>query len=437
MLWTLLLACSRPHPTLVLITLDTTRADALGVYGGPPTPRLDALADQGVRFEMALTHAPATASAHASLFTGLDPHGHRVARNGFPLDPGLETVAERLFQVGYETIAVVGSSALGWGSGMDQGFGTFDAEFAIDRGKRYEDSADSVVARALARVDARSPARPLFLWVHFFDAHAPYSAPAALAAPYVAPGYVPTLSMEGDGPSSPLVRGIAAGQAPKEDLDFYRGQYHGEVAFVDQQVGVLLDGLAARGLLDGARVVVAGDHGELLFEERLRPVGHGPDVDLVTSRVPLIVSGAGQAGVVQQAVALSDLAPTLLGLAGLEPKLGEGRDLGPALGGGELPERALFLEATRPVRDRGEGWNNAHTERGVAMNGELLIAAPWGGGDPRLYRLDPAQTPLEDEGAMAPMLLALTRWDAAAPPAQRRGEDPAMREGLRALGYEE
>jgi choline-sulfatase len=144
-------------PTIVLITLDTTRADAVGAWGGPEgvTPSLDALAARGARFVWAFSHAPTTLSSHASMFTGLDPHGHAVPRNGVPLLASHTTVAERLQHHGFETLAVLGSSALDRSTGALQGFTAVDDRLSVDQGRRYEDTAPNVTARALGLVDAR------------------------------------------------------------------------------------------------------------------------------------------------------------------------------------------------------------------------------------------------------------------------------------------
>src|SRR5262249_52116767 len=154
-------------------------------YGIPPgpyrgaaetTPNVDALAAVGVRFDAFFAHAPSTLSSHASMMTGLDPHGHGVVRNGFPLGPDTPTLAERLRDDGYDTVAVVGSAALESAMGLSRGFRVYDDQQSVYLGPEYQSPAKEVVKRALAAVDSRpDPSQPMFLFVHFYDAHAPYT----------------------------------------------------------------------------------------------------------------------------------------------------------------------------------------------------------------------------------------------------------------------
>lgn len=432
-------------PTLVLITLDTTRADAVGAWGGPAgvTPTLDALAARGARFAWAFSHAPTTLSSHASIFTGLDPHGHAVPRNGVPLFESHVTVAERLAALGFETLAVLGSSALDRSTGALQGFVAVDDTLSVDQGRRFEDTAPNVTARALRLVDGREGGRPLFLWVHYFDAHSPYAPPPEVAARFVPKGVTPTAPMEGDDHHEGFGERVRQGQASAEEMAYWRGMYHGEVSVADAGMGALLDGLRARGLLQDAWIVVAADHGEMFYEVKDRPMGHGPDIDPPVTHVPLVITregpGAPAPRVISAPVALSDLAPTLLGLAGHPEPLGEGRDLGPVTRGEALPPRALFLEATRvPTLPRDGSWDNLQAERGVLWEERLLIRTPWLPTEPpALMTLGPDGVAAADDGRAALGLTGmLNAWDGRAPPG-RAQEAPqgAMREALKALGY--
>ncbi len=440
----LLLACSSAPPapagpTVLLVTLDTTRADALGCYGGPGgTPVLDGLASEGVRFDLAVSHAPTTLSAHASLFTGLDPHGHTVPRNGFPLSPRHESMVERLYGLGYDTIGVIGSSALASDMGLSRGFRVYDEELSADLGRRFEDSAEQVTARALAAVDERDTSRPLFLWVHYFDAHSPYAAPEALQRRYVDPDYRPQYPMGGG-----LARAYAEGRVPAGDREHLRGLYQAEVAYVDGQLGTLLEGLEARGLLADALVVVVGDHGEMFFEDRRRPVGHGADIDLPVTRIPLIVSGRGglatRPRVVPDPVALSELGGTLLGLLGDGDGLGTGRDLRPLLRGEALAPAPIYLEATQPAaQERPPRWNNALSERGLIWKGHILTVAPFFREPPRLAPIQRAAGGDEagSEALERELYDLLKAWDRETLPPYRGDVIQGVTlEGLRALGY--
>lgn len=266
-----------PRGNVVLVTIDTLRADHVGAYGASPgsTPTLDALSSEGLRFESAISPVPLTRPAHASLLTGLYPPEHGI-RDNLParLDSSIPTLATRLKAAGYHTAAFVGSFLLGRGSGFEAGFDVFgdgSVGGAGDRiGSNAERRAEEVAAEALEYL---STARaPFFLWVHFYDPHAPYDPPGAFS---------------GKG-------------------------YAGEIAYTDSQVGRLVGALRTRGLLDSTLVVVTADHGEGLGDHGEDE--HGVLVYEETLLVPLIVRGPGIAAgrVEREPVSLVDVAPFLL-----------------------------------------------------------------------------------------------------------------------------
>ncbi len=269
--------------SLLLVTLDTTRADHLGCYGATfaATPRLDALAAGGVRFERALAPAPITLPSHATMLTGLVPRRHGVRANSrFPLGPEPPVLAEALAAAGYRTAAFVSSAVLDRRAGLERGFAHYDDTVRVGdrRAFNYEERAASqTVDAVLARLPELEP--PFLLWVHLFDPHLPYVPPE------------PFRSRFADRP------------------------YDGEIAFADAQFGRLLD--AVRRRAGPLLVAVAGDHGESLGEHD--EDGHGVFLYQSTQRVPLILAGPGvPAGrVVERNVGLVDLAPTLLELLGL------------------------------------------------------------------------------------------------------------------------
>jgi len=428
-------------PHVVLVTLDTTRADALSCYGASPgtTPVADGLAEQGVRFSWALSHVPSTLSAHASMLTGLDPHGHGIPRNGVALEGNPPTLAVRLASLGYDTLAVVAASVLDSSMGLDRGFRVYDDDVHIDQRVRYEDRADSVTRRALEAVDRRREGAPLLLWVHYFDAHHPYEAPAAFSSRYVDPTHEPPW---GEDPDRPIGHYFRTGQADTADMAWLRTRYQGEIAWQDDQVGVLLEGLRSRGLLDEAIVVLAGDHGEMFGEEPDRPIGHSFDVDLAITHVPLIVWAAGTARlaprVVDAPVRLSDLGPTRWAAAGGAGPLGTGRDLGPLMRGQPREAVPVFLEATRgygrPIPEG--GWNNATNERGVVLGQDLLIDSPFEPGKARTYRLAPGQPRVDLPTTRRTHLERLLQaWEAKAPPYRPPPRHSLLQPALEALGY--
>jgi arylsulfatase A-like enzyme/Tfp pilus assembly protein PilF len=303
------------RPSVVLVTLDTTRADRLGCYGraGAGTPNLDRLAAGGVRFDDAWAAAPITLPSHLSMMTGCTPVTHGVRDNGVTkYDGRIPTLAARFAANGYRTAAVVSASVLDSVWGANAGFGVYDERF--DR--KGERSGAAATTRALEILG--SSTEPFFLWVHYYDAHWKYEPPAPFAARY---------------PDDP---------------------YQGEIASVDFEVGRLLAGLEKAGRKP--IVVVAGDHGEGLGEHAERT--HGIFTYRSTLRVPFLIAGPGIAPgrIVREPVSLVDLAPTVAELAGLPAaRLEDGVSLGavvlrraaaPAL-------RRIYFESMLPFNSYG------------------------------------------------------------------------------------
>lgn len=418
-------------PDVVLVSLDTTRADATDA---DTAPNLAALAARGVRFEGALAHAPTTLSSHSSVFTGLDPHRHGVVRNGHKLREDVATLAERFRDAGYATRGVAGASVLDDETGIARGFQLWDTKFTVERERRHEAVAADVTARAIRRAGKRAEGKPLLLFVHYFDAHAPYAAPEPWTRKFGDPAYAGPF----DGTptaTKALGNALKAEKADPADLAEARARYRGEVAYADAELGRLLATLE----LHDPIVAVFGDHGEMLGEERERPIGHGADVDLPATHVPLVIAGPGvPAGVrVEGAVGLQDLGATLLALAGVGGGLGDGVDLAP-LWAGAPADRLVPMEATQPdARERKDAWPNLSMERGVARGSHLLVAQPWLDEPPRLYGLAPGQPPVDDAEVRGELDAALRTWDAKAPGYAGADVSPEMDEALRALGYRE
>ena len=310
-------------PDVVLVTLDTVRADRMGFLGSTRkglTPALDALAREAVVFERAYAQAPMTTVSHASILTGTHPPFHRVQDFGLALPPSAPYLPALLKLAGYRTAAFVGSMVLDpkgpIAPGFDRGFDVYDAGFrtrkdGADPYATKERRGSEVVARALAWLDRR-PAGPVFLWVHLYDAHDPYDPPAPF----------------------------------KER--FAKDPYDGEIASVDAAVGRLLAGLRERKLYDGALVVVASDHGESLGE-------HGEDTHGVflyeaTIHVPLLLRlpGGRDAGRrVRARVSLVDVAPTVLAAAGGRRPPGRAGPLAPRSRRGRPRARAAVVRRVR------------------------------------------------------------------------------------------
>ena len=447
-------------PLVLLVSWDTTRADALGCYEAeahwgldlepeqrpsPRTPTADALAARGVRARWALAHAPTTLNSHASVFSGLDPHGHRVPRNGFPVPPDVPLLGERFADAGWDTIAVVGASVLEQDMGISRGFRVYDDDVGTRVRRRHEDPADRVVDRVLAALDARtSTTDPLFLFAHFFDAHSPWdTAPETVREALFDPEY--RGPFDGSGPAMDwLIRSTRQGRVSTGDRRQARAAYLAEVSFADQELGRLLRGLDERGYGGEQLVVLFGDHGEALDERPGRPYQHGLDVDLPVIHVPLILSGQGRfalpAGrVFDQPASLSDVGPTILGLAGLDGGIGDGEDLRQRW---EAPLEAdrqdtpHFAEATKPGALEGStGWNNLGFSRAVVHAGRMLRHAPALAEPASLHALAPGQPVVPDDGQAMALRALLDGWDAGAPSRRTVSLRPETRSALEALGY--
>ncbi|MCE9594864.1 MAG: sulfatase [Planctomycetes bacterium] len=417
-----LAACSPPSGAhgvrhVVLISCDTLRADALGVYAGerdrlaewgaPPaaarTPRIDRLAREGIVFENATTAAPTTLASHTSLFSGLWPNAHGVARNGFEVRPEIETLAERLAARGFDTAGFAGSFALDRRFGIAQGFAHWDQELdlLID-GRAHEQNerrASKVTDAVLGYLDASSASRR-FLFVHYFDAHAAYDPPER-AIDSVA-GRAVTGSIDDlraavaehqqtmgapRGLDATIVQGLDArwlGSEPVAgELDrALVARYAGEVSYVDREVGRLLDGLAARGILKDAMVILVADHGETLLDH-CDVFNHGLAVYQSTVHVPLLVrlpDGSGAGCRVATGVSNVDVLPTVVELADLAATTRvDGVSLVPALEGRAFARGPVFSSATQPPSVEGQGgaWLNFAKAQCVRDGDFKLIETPY------------------------------------------------------------
>ena len=390
------------RPDVLLITVDTLRPDALGwVAGRNPTPAADALAKGGVRFAAAVSPVPLTLPAHVSLMTGLVPRRHGVRDNGQVLGAGPATLAEALRAKGYTTAAFIGGFTLRAQFGLDRGFEHYDDALPAGEDAWRERPAPQTTAAVLSWVRARvgaAPSRrpPFFVFVHYYDAHDPYTPPARLAGP---------------GP---------------------RGAYDGEVRYVDESVAELRRGLHAMGADRDLLTVFTADHGESLGEHGEDT--HGFFVYDATVLVPLVFHFPGRVAPAQSPLSarLLDVAPTVLDVLGLGG-LGavDGVSLVPTLKRRRQDLPPAYLESQQPWL--GYGWAPLAA---VRAEGLKLIAAP----RPELFdlRRDPAERTnlIERSPEVARRLLAALREiEGAAAPAARPAPDAGTLEKLRALGY--
>lgn len=387
-----------PIRNVVIITIDTLRADRVGAYGyvAARTAALDGLARDGVLFTHAYAAAPITLTSHASLMTGLYPPGHGARDNGMRVDVKLPTLAERFASAGFVTGAFVAAFPLDRRFGLNKGFQTYgdrmprgsDGRLANERPGRV------VVEEALGWLDQHRSDR-FFLWVHLFEPHAPYGNPADPA--------------DAERPATT--------------------RYDEDVAEADRQTARLLEGL--RDARANTLVVFAADHGEAFGEHE--EVSHSVFVYDTTLRVPLIMAGPGLPHGTQVAdeVSLVDVAPTLARLAQLGSFDTDGVDLHAALTGGHIGPRRLYAESFAPLLDF--GWSPL---RSIRADGWKYIAAP----QPELYNLtsDPGETRnmIKEEPQRAAELAR--RADAISPATLAAGAtaaDPEAQQRLQALGY--
>ena len=438
------------RPNLILLSMDTTRADALSCYGQPgdirhpipdATPNLDLLAEEGIRFTQFYTHAPTTLNAHSTMMTGLDPHAHGVPANGFPLAEEFPTLAERLARQGYQTIAVVGAGALQSEMGLDRGFEVYDDTMSVQRNVMFQDTAEGVVARVVKALGEHRDGRPLFLFVHFYDPHGPLTPESAFKQRFVVGEVDTRLGGEWNRPS--YLRRLEAGEVTREERDYVASLYLAEVSYMDHHIGSLLRVLEREGSMKQALVVATADHGQILARRGRLAFTHGYDVSREVMHVPLIFRGygigVGARRTVNTVLGMSGLAATIERTLGLAPTLGNTPDFwglvrpGPVWDGGHWPTRPAYpvhMEATRsPSEPDGESWNNWRYHRGVRVGPWMLYRYP-------LRPKEERRTVFKGTGAMRNLLdTQLRRWDAQAPPYRPVVYGDETREMLRALGY--
>jgi len=324
-------------PEILVITVDTLRADRLGFAGhtAAHTPNLDALAHTGRWFSQATTPLPRTTPALASLHTGLWPHHHGAREVGDTIGPA-DTVASRLAAAGWRTLAASAMQVAGPEQGMDRGFDTFHLA--------HDARADDLTSAALAMVRSDRD-RPTFLWVHYADPHFPYLPPAGGPLNPDAPRCRRLIeAIEDRRIRRAAVYADRSGRA-SDALADCRQLYDAEIAAVDHAIGTLLaEWRRARGT-DGWTVLSA-DHGENQGEDGLF-YEHGPNVHDASLVVPLVIAGPGvQPGRDDGVARLEDLLPTALGWAGVAPpQTLDGVDLRPRLAGGEGGPTLAFAES--------------------------------------------------------------------------------------------
>jgi arylsulfatase A-like enzyme/Flp pilus assembly protein TadD len=382
-----------PAEHLVLITIDTLRADRVGAYGYVPaqTPAIDRLAREGARFTNAFSTAPITLPAHASLLTGRYPPGHGSRHNGLSVSASVPTLATSLEQAGFATAAFVSAFPLDKRFGLARGFDVYDDELprGADRKPMNERAGDETVRRAVEWLASHEQQRT-FLWLHLFEPHAPYGEAAS-------------------------ERNVSA-------------RYDDEVATADRAVARLLQALGARA--DSTLIVLAADHGEAFGEHG--EIGHSIFVYDTTLQIPLVIKGPGvpASREVAALVSLVDVAPTALALLGVTGFDADGVSLVTALEtGAAISDRVLYAESFAPLLDF--GWSPLRSVRDATWK---YIAAP----RPELYEVadDPGESAdlaAKDPQRAARLLARVEAFSGVETPSNPTDSEAVNR--LRSLGY--
>ncbi len=336
-----------PKQNLLLVTIDTLRADRLSCYGSqnPKTPHIDSLAERGVLFSRAFANTSTTLPSHTNILLGTTPLHHGVHENlNFVVSEQLLTLAEHLKDYGYSTGAFVGAYPLDSRFGLSQGFDTYDDNYArihFVNPSSLERNAEAVVESALEWLERQDS--PWFLWIHCWDPHVPYDPPEPFKTQY------------------------------RDHL------YDGEVAYVDFALGKLFNYMKENNLFDNTSIIFTGDHGESLGQHGEKT--HGFFAYNSSIWIPLIISAPGKKpSRIDHYVSHIDIFPTACDVLELEkPSFLQGISLLPALNGKKLPERPIYFESLYPYYSR--GWAPL---KGFLHQGKKFIDSPI----PELYELD-------------------------------------------------
>ncbi len=445
-----------PARHVIVISLDTTRVDHLGCYGNARirTPRLDALAAESILFADYMTVVPTTLASHTSLFTGRYPHTHGTPRNGFTVNDENVMLAEILYDAGFHTAGFLGSFALDSRFDFAQGFEHYDETFPRLVGQegavQNERPAAAVTDAVIAHLDQLGTPPNLFLFVHYFDPHVTYNPPApydTMYGPEASKKLPPLREIR-----QQLTRAAKPGsQTPAARAMAMR--YAGEVSYMDEHVGRLIDDLRRRGILDDAIVIVTSDHGENLWDHPAY-FNHGLTVyqSTVGAVCMIRLPGGKRGGTrVKELVASIDVLPTVLSFLGLPIPNGlDGETIDLTEDARPAPSRVRFAEASRP-HDRleaGVRWFNERKARCVRMGDWKYVRTPYAQTE-ELYNL--AKDPLERRNLLtaptaeitataAELRRKLESWTRSASPLPTRFESSQREETLerlRSLGYAE
>lgn len=394
------------HPNIILVTIDTVRADHLGCYGasGVSTPTLDSLARDGIVFERAIAEVPLTYPSHAAIMTGLYPFQNGAQDfTSPPLDARFRTLAQALHEHGYSTAAVVSSFALDHSWGLARGFDFYDDAFSQESYNKpelglVERKAEESVTHTLAWLK-KVPRQPFFLWLHLYDPHSPYRPPE------------PFQSRFADHP------------------------YDGEIAYADQQLGRLIEWLKRARLYDGTLLVVASDHGESLGDHGEKE--HGFFLYNSTLHVPLIIKPPAKSryrpGRNPNVAEITGIPSTILRITGIADPMAKRASV--PLSGGSEERQLAYSETFYPFNSF--GWSPLHSVQSGRFH---FIDAP----TPELYDVATDPDEKNDLAALQGATVAVLRQKLQAilqkesnlpTPVTSAALSPEAQEKLRALGY--
>jgi arylsulfatase A-like enzyme len=437
---------------VVVISMDTARADHFGFMGAVEgvTPRLDELADESIVFTDCMTAVPTTLASHTTLFTGKYPHHHGAPRNGFVVSEENEMLPEILKREGFTTAGFAASFALESRFNFAQGFDYYSEDFNIKAGEGEVDQNQRVAADVTDAVtqyldNAGVPDR-LFLFVHYFDPHRPYAAPAPYDKMFDPLGREDLETVMAVRRDKDMTLEERESQARRLEL-----QYTSEIAYMDNHIGRLLDGLRERGLLDESLLLVTSDHGENMWDHKT-VFDHGSTVYQSTAQAVCVfrLPGASRGGSrVSQLVGNIDILPTLLEYLDMEiPRNidGEAVDLDASTPSSE--ERVRFCQASKPhgAVEKNTSWLNMHKSRCIRKGNHKYVQNPYAGteelydlnadrGERRNLLRNPSR---EVVSLMAGLRGELEAWAASADPLPSQFEHLKRKETierLRSLGY--
>jgi len=353
----------RAPANILLVTMDTLRADHLSAWGyaRPTSPVIDRLAAEGVRFDQAWAQWPKTGPSFASLFTSTYPKDNGIVRRvGAPLPAGFQMLAETLRRRGYTTHAVVSNGAVASDFYFDQGFESYVETWKLPVEPDGTRNKAEVVNREVRRVlDGMDTSKPFFLWIHYIDPHFPYEPAAEWLDPFLEDDlYEPLADISVARTARRQMGGIGQEQVLSErtDLGYYVAAYDAEIAYADDQLGVMFADLAGRGLMDNTLTVFTSDHGESLGEHGYF-FDHGRFSFETCLHVPLIFHFPGriEPRVDAEPAELLSVTPTILQFAGVS-----------------LPDGVWMQGRSLMGRLRGESGDEdgfSHAEAGYATEG--------------------------------------------------------------------